>query len=166
MSGLLRPLAAICAIGISLIAASSATAVPPQVTIIQFAPFTDTTLCSFPIDISFQGDIRVTVFFDKNGNPVRELDTFANFLVTFTHGTKTLTTKGPAHGITTFDDEGNIVSIEFDGMSANVTLPGQGHVLLDAGRLVFDADGNIVTENGPHQVFGTSDAPAFCAAMA
>jgi hypothetical protein len=166
MSRLLRALALFVAFCVPLVAASSATAVPPQVTIIQFEPFTDTTLCGFPIEVAFQGDVRVTVFFDQNGNPVREIDTFANFLVTFTHGTKTLTTKGPAHGITTFDAEGNIVSIEFDGMSANVTLPGQGHVLLDAGRLVFDADGNIVAENGPHQVFGTGDAPQFCAAMA
>jgi hypothetical protein len=51
------------------------------------------------------------------------------------------------------------------GMRFRVAFPGLGVVLLDAGRIVFDADGNVVFEAGPHQVFN-EDFTEFCAAFA
>ena len=43
-------------------------------------------------------------------------------------------------------------TISWLGLRFRVTFPGLGVVLLDAGKIVFDADGNVVFEAGPHQV--------------
>jgi hypothetical protein len=148
------------------ITSSAALATPPVRIVATFDPFVDTSICGFPILVSFDGDIRVAVFLDANGNPVREIDTFANFVVTLSHDGNTLSTKGPAHAIIRFDSDGSVASIEQDGMSAAIALPGQGVVFLDAGRIAWDGDGNLLAEDGIHQAFGTTSAPEFCAAMA
>ena len=51
------------------------------------------------------------------------------------------------------------------GLRFRVAFPGLGVVLLDAGRIVFDADGNVVFEAGPHQIVN-EDFAEFCAAFA
>ena len=51
------------------------------------------------------------------------------------------------------------------GLRFRVIFPGLGVVLLDAGRVVFDADGNVAFEAGPHQIVN-EDFAAFCAAFA
>jgi hypothetical protein len=163
---LARALALIVVSSVSLAAASAATAVPPVIEFGVFTAFTDTALCGFPIEVSFSGTVRTTTHLNQQGDPVRIVQTFPNFTVTVTHGDKTLSTKAPAVGTVSFNPDGSVDTLTFVGMNAAVTLPGQGHIWLDAGRIVFDADGNIVSESGPHQVFGTGDTSAFCAYMA
>jgi hypothetical protein len=46
-----------------------------------------------------------------------------------------------------------------------LVLPGAGNIFADVGRVVFDADGNIIFEAGPHQ-FLHGDVASLCAAMA
>jgi hypothetical protein len=166
MRRLARALALICVSSVSLVAVSAATAVPPVIEIGVFTAFTDTTLCGFPIELSFSGNVRTTTHLNQENNPVRIVQTFPDFTVTFTHGDHTLSTRAPALGILKFNPDGSLDTFTFVGMNAAIALPGQGQLLLDAGRIVFDADGNIVSESGPHQVFGTGDPSAFCAFMA
>ena len=166
MKRLVRALTFVFIGSVALVAASAATAVPPEVELGPFPGFTDTALCGFPIETSFDGTVRTTTHLDQNGDPVKVIQTFPNITVTLTHGDATVTTKGPAHTSIAFAPDGSVESIAILGMSANITVPGVGRLLFDVGRIVWDADGNIVSETGLHQIFGTADASAFCAYMA
>jgi hypothetical protein len=163
---LVRTLALIVVSAVSLVAASSATAVPPIVELGPFPGFTDTALCGFPIETSFEGTVRTTTHLNQQGDPVKVIQTFPNITVTMTHGDTSVSTKGPAHVSIDFAEDGSVETVAILGMSANITLPGVGRLLFDVGRTVWDADGNVVSENGLHQVFGTADTSAFCAYMA
>jgi hypothetical protein len=166
MNRLSRALAFAFVGSVSLIAASTATAVPPVVELGPYPGFTDTALCGFPIETSFEGTVRTTTHLDQNGDPVKIIQTFPNITVTMTHGDTTVSTKGPAHVSISFAPDGSVESVAIQGMSANITLPGVGRLLFDVGRVVWDADGNLVSETGLHQIFGTAEASAFCAYMA
>jgi hypothetical protein len=166
MSRYLRTLVLAVALCVPLVGASTASATPPVVELGPFQGFTDATLCGFPIGVSFEGTVRTTTFLDRNGNPVRVLQTFPNITVTFTHGSKSLSTKGPAPVTVRLDAAGSVETVTIVGMSANITIPGQGRLLFDVGRIVWDANGNIISEEGLHQVFGTAERSAFCAYMA
>jgi hypothetical protein len=166
MKRLVRALALVFASSTSLVAASAATAVPPIVELGPFPGFTDTALCGFPIVTSFEGTVRTTTHLNQQGDPVKVIQTFPNITVTMTHGDTTVSTKGPAHVSISFAPDGSIEEVAILGMSANITVPGQGRLLFDVGRIVWDSEGNISAENGLHQIFGTADASAFCAYMA
>jgi hypothetical protein len=69
--------------------------------------------------------------------------------------------------------ETNSVSVVLDasggevtasGLSYHVTVPGEGLVLLDAGRLKFDESGEVVFEAGPHQA-RSGDTDKLCDAF-
>lgn len=106
--------------------------------------------------------MTITTFFDEEANPTR-----VTFHLPF-HGTLTNEATGESVSADqvlqeTVDlDEGTDT---FVGLRFRVTFPGLGVVLLDAGKIVFDADGNVTFEAGPHQVFN-EDFTAFCAAFA
>jgi hypothetical protein len=163
-----RSIAVLFVAGVALFAASSASATKPIVTFPPFPGFTDTSLCSYPIEISFEGTEKDVLFVDQNGVPTREIQVFGNFVVTFTHGDKSLTTRGPSLTMISFDANGDVETVAIVGLTAAVTVPGQGVVLLDAGRVVlFDATGTLKPESGFHAVFGsTGDRSKFCAALA
>jgi hypothetical protein len=162
-----RSIALLLVAALALAAASSATAGKPVVTFPPFPGFTDTSICGYPIDISFEGTVKDILFLDQNGVPKREIQTFGNFIVTFTHGSKSLSTGAPAPTIITFDAAGQVETVVIVGLNAAVTIPRQGVVLLDAGRVVlFDATGKLKPQSGFHAVFGVGDASKFCAALA
>ena len=50
------------------------------------------------------------------------------------------------------------------GMLFNVTIPGQGSVLADVGRIVVASHQGVVFVAGPHQE-ESGDTAAFCAAL-
>ena len=50
------------------------------------------------------------------------------------------------------------------GLVFRVFLPGGGTVIADVGRLVFDAEGNLIFEAGPHPALH-GDFAALCAAL-
>jgi hypothetical protein len=161
----------LCLSALSLVFASAARAVPPLIEPIPFPDFVDTSTCSFAIAVHFEGTVTAHIFFDKTGTVVKEIDIFGNFTVTFTDtrlGGKSLSTKGPAPGITTFNPDGSTDTATIVGLNAAIAIPGEGLVLLDAGRIVFEGGigGPIRFENGPHQIFGTGDHSKFCAALA
>ena len=51
------------------------------------------------------------------------------------------------------------------GVSYRVTVPGEGVVLLEAGRIEFDEAGEIVSVAGPHQLL-SQDTDKLCEALA
>jgi hypothetical protein len=51
------------------------------------------------------------------------------------------------------------------GLSYHVTVPGEGAVLVQAGTVVYDEDGNVVFEAGPHPV-EEKDFGKLCEALA
>jgi hypothetical protein len=162
-----RSLALLFATALALVVAASASAMKPSVETGPMAGFTDTSLCGFPIDVSFSGSVRTTTYFSQDGVPTRQLQIFGHFVVTFTTSEASLTTGGPAPTILTFDANGDLETVVIVGLNAAITIPGQGVVLLDAGRVVlFDATGQLKPESGFHAVFGSGDAPKFCAALA
>ncbi len=127
-----------------------------------------TPICGFPVLIHLQGPFKIGTHYDQAGNPVKEILVAPHFLVTFSANGKSFTTPGPAPVITTFLPDGSPDTIAVVGLVAAIHLPGQGVILLDAGKIVFTGElgGTITTEVGPHQYFGTGDATQFCAALA
>lgn len=113
--------------------------------------------CGFPVTVTIAGDGRFQVFFDQSGNPIR-VQVEVNDTGTFS--ANGLTVGQAAHTISIIDlvkgtetDIGIIIRV-FDG----------GTLYLDRGRLVFDANGNLVFEAGPHPSLH-GDFPGLCAAL-
>jgi hypothetical protein len=149
-------------VGLAVIA--PAAAVPPERIVIEDIHIeqVDSTSCDFPFLEVFDGRVTITTYFDDNGNPIR-----VQFHLPF-HGTLT----NEATGESVSADQVLQVSVELEegtesdvGLRFRVVFPGLGVVLLDAGKVVFDADGNVVFEAGPHQIVN-EDFAEFCAAFA
>src|SRR5215207_9471267 len=147
-------------------------AVPPTFQTVQVddqfeEPFL-TVKCGFPVQVHLQGPIKIGVHYDQAGSPVKEIQVFPHFRVTFSANGKSFTTPGPAVNIITLAPDGSPNTFTTVGLVAAVHLPGQGVILLDAGKIVFQGElgGPITTEVGPHQLFGTGDAAELCAALA
>ena len=61
---------------------------------------------------------------------------------------------------------GNVETVVIEGLNGAITIPGQGLIALDAGRIVlFDATGKLKPESGFHVFFGTADKTKFCTAL-
>ena len=98
-----------------------------------------TRACGFPVYGRFQGDFRSTVFLDRDGNIVREVDTFPTATVTVWAPStgKSYTSASPAVLHTTYTNGAAI------GSTAIATLTGLlekiDGVDMDGGRFVFEA---------------------------
>jgi hypothetical protein len=55
--------------------------------------------------------------------------------------------------------------VSFNGGVAKVIRPGEGIVIQDTGRIVFDADFNVVFVAGPHDQNDLGPAQAYCSAL-
>jgi hypothetical protein len=135
---------------------------PTRVVRIESGSFVDNETCGFPITFDFRSRIVDTTYYDRAGNPVRE-----RFLV-----------KQPsldtAKGTTLRENDVFSDVIDFRtgkewlvGATFKITAPGQGHVFLQAGRAVFDLDGNLLFVAGPHPLLveGGDPLAAFCGAF-
>jgi hypothetical protein len=88
-----------------------------------------------------------TTFYDSNGNPIRVAR----------HLGYTGTLTNPLTG-KSLPDEGNVLitidlvagTTTFDGKGRVDTVPGLGVVFHVSGRMMFDAQGDLVFEAGPH----------------
>lgn len=115
---------------------------------------------------SFTERTRVTTFFDNDGNPIR-LQIKLDYSGVVTNPVTGQTVRNPSHN-TTFVDlvEGTVTQV---GLVFSVTVPGVGVVFHDVGRVVFDAEGNVIFEAGPHDVLNTAGDHAvrarFCEAL-
>jgi len=101
------------------------------------------------IEKNWVQDIRVTTYFDNEGNPVR-VQVHVDFDGTVMNSVTGLSLKDPAHYTAIVDLK---TGTETDvGLIYGITVPGKGIAVLDAGKVVFDAEGNITFEAGPHQL--------------
>ena len=130
--------------------------------------FTDTfSDCGFTIIDHIEGSVTVHVFFDKNGDPAFEIDSFA-LKETLTNPANGMSFSTPIAGpdIFTFHKDGS-VTVASIGLIAHVVFKGQGEIAAQVGKIVvtFDADGNLI---GIAFQAGKHDAllPAICAVLA
>jgi hypothetical protein len=148
---------------ILVVLASPASAVKPQPFFEEFEDvFTDTESCDFPIDVSFVGSLSGLEFFDRDGNLVR-VQAHGSDVGTITNPANGKAATGVDHWLEVFDVESGESAIL--GLFFHLNFPGAGVVLIDAGHIRFDADGNVVHLAGPHQAF-EGDLEEVCAALA
>lgn len=118
---------------------------------------------SFQILDDYVGQSSFRWFYDRQGNPDRLMirhwgtDTFTNSVTG-----KTYTGSYNWNYIVDFSTippQGSAL-----GMIYVITIPGEGAVMLEAGRIVMDRFGNVYFEAGPHQL-SNGDFGTLCAAM-
>jgi hypothetical protein len=121
----------------------------------------DSDICAdFGFDVTFveNGTFKTTTFYDSEGNVVKSI--LSNFDVRYTSTAtangKTLSTNYPLVFITYTDADIRV------GLRNAYHVPGEGVVLLDAGRLILDpATGEVTFEAGQHEIVEGS-VDAFC----
>jgi hypothetical protein len=108
------------------------------------------------------GSIDFTLFFDAEGNLVR-VQGIGSDVGTATNPANGKTATGVDHWL----EVESVESGEFAvlGLFFHLNFPGAGIVLIDAGNVTFDAEGNPIRLAGPHQVF-EGDLSELCEALA
>ena len=154
---------AIALIVLPLAFTAAALAVPPtnEVTTIVNVSDVDTDICAdFGFDVTFveNGTFKTRTFYDSEGNTVKTI--LSNFNVRYTSTAtangKTLSTNYPLVFITYTDADIRV------GLRNAYHVPGEGVVLLDAGRLILDPEtGEVSFEAGQHE-FLSGSVSAFC----
>jgi hypothetical protein len=129
--------------------AATAAAVQPATTTQQFHRSSPHFLPCPGLDVAAEFDItRVsTTFYNADGNPIR-IVRHLRYIGTLGNP---LTGKSLA-------DEGNVLitidlvatTTTFDGKGRVDTVPGLGVVFHVSGRMMFDAEGDLIFEAGPH----------------
>jgi hypothetical protein len=119
---------------------------------------------AFDVLTDFEVDTREFLFFDNEGNEdfFRLHEHFHDFFY------NSMTGEGFAETDTVnYVRDFKSGTESLSGLFYHVTVPGEGVVLLDAGTLVADAEGNLVLEAGHHQILGSNpDTEKLCAALA
>jgi hypothetical protein len=135
---------------------------------VRLEPETGTELIAecgeFDVLTDFVVDGQSTIFFDSAGNPdyarvhLRFVDFFYN--------------SETREGFTEHEHSNTLLDlpsgeeVTSSGVSYRVTVPGEGVVLLDVGRLEHDEAGEVAFVAGPHQVHLGEDTDKLCAALA
>jgi hypothetical protein len=134
---------------------------------VRLEPETGTELIAecgeFDVLTDFVVDGQSTIFFDSAGNPdyARVHLRFVDFYYNSETG----------EGFTEHEHSNTLLDlpsgeeVTSSGVSYRVTVPGEGVVLLEAGRLEFNEAGGIVFVAGPHQVL-SQDTDKLCEALA
>jgi hypothetical protein len=108
-------------------------------------------------------DIRAIVFFDEEGDAdfARSHAQIHDFYYNSDTGEGFAETEA-SNAVVDLPSEEEITSV---GLRYHVTVPGEGLMLVDAGRLEFDENGEIVFAAELHQV-EEEDFDKLCAALA
>ena len=114
--------------------------------------------CGFTVTETDTTKGQFEVFFDSTGTPVRA-QVEENYTGVFTANGLAVDVAGAGLGI--FGINGGETNA---GIDIRVSLPGGGILYIDRGRLVFDDNGNLVSEAGPHPSLH-GDIPGLCAAL-
>ena len=130
-----------------------------------------TAACGFPVYLTASGSFKIESYFDNNGTLLKTISTLIGgpFTVTASNpvtGKSATTRTEPFAEITTFNSDGSVASISESGMNFNFVAPGVGSLLLAAGRLVADGNGNLIFEAGPHALLDPNTTSRFCAYLA
>jgi len=142
---------------------------PARLTSGDSGTFTNNFDCAFPLEETISGSIKDMLYLDVDGNPVKEILT-AQFggpvSVSWTNLAtgKTLTSHQAAPLTFYYGPDGSPVEARNVGLLFHVSIPGEGNVLLDVGRVVFRRGQGLVFSAGPHQE-QSGDTGAFCAAL-
>jgi hypothetical protein len=151
----------LAALGLVGVGAPSALASTP--TFLEFQDsFTDvdTETCGFPITVQGNFTARVEFFYDQDGNLIRSLN---HIQVRGTDSANGISLSDSADFIHTFDFT---TGINGDlGVITRVITPGGGTVLIEAGRVLSDEQGNLLFVAGSHPTISV-DISAYCAALA
>lgn len=147
----------------SVLGAPVAAAMPPERSTVESdVHFTDTEACGFRIDVSFVGSIDVTSFFDYDGNLIR-VQGVGSDVATVTNPASGKTAAGVDHFLRVEDVESGESAVL--GLFLHLNFPGAGIVMIDAGNITRDAEGNVIHLAGPHQL-DAGDFSALCEALA
>ena len=141
--------------------ATVAEARAPDMTVVN-GSFSDVMHCGAFNDV-FHGTFRSRekTFYDSMGDQVRFQDSVSQFETDTNSVTgKTITVRGHYTAVTDFASG----TTSFNGAVLIATAPGQGIVVHDSGKAVFDANGNVIKEAGPHQSIDTN-GQIFCTAL-
>lgn len=123
--------------------------------------------CGFPIFEHQSGTFQIATFFSSAGVPTRSIITVRSpYVVTERAHGKTLVGVSPFVTKTVFDENGDVASVTLTGLSVQFRVPHGGVLVLDTGRLVEDADGNVVFEAGPHPLHEGQAQQRLCAYFA
>jgi hypothetical protein len=114
--------------------------------------------CGFAVNVTLVGTGRFQVFVDQSGNPTR-FRVEENVVGTFSGNG--LTINQTAHTVAFFD---LARGTETDVGLVDRIFGSHGTLLVEVGRLVFDASGNVTFEAGPHPELHGSFT-ALCAAL-
>lgn len=76
----------------------------------------------------------------------------SHYTASLSRNGKTLSGVQPYAEKDTFNSDGDIVSFARMGVVWQFRIPGGGLVLVETGKIVYDEDGNVVFEVGPHPV--------------
>ena len=130
--------------------------------------FVDSETCGFDITVHASGSFKSSDYYDNSGVIYKTIITVGAggpFTIRETAKGTTLTMQNQSYQVMiTYNADGSINTFTLDGPVMRFTVPGGGVVLLDAGKVTFDGEGNIVFEAGPHQQFH-GDVAGFCAAF-
>lgn len=144
-----------------------ANALPPNTTIISAdSVFTNDFDCPFPLIEKVSGSYQNRRYFNENGILVRE------FFSPQFQGSLTVSWTNPATGATLTSHEASMLMIYYNedgtfrkasnqGLTFMVSVPGEGPLLIDVGRIVIERGKGITFEVGPHQELN-GETRAFC----
>jgi hypothetical protein len=154
-----RAVAACAVLGLAtaaLVAAPGAAAEQPVVTVISVnTSFTNTIVCSFPVQQTAVGEIRVTTFAD--GTVVQHRD----LTITLSANGVTIPSK---HQATFFFDGVERTSVGLVGLA---DLPDGGQLVIDVGRLTIDLrTREVLFDAGQHDVLPSGQPTTLCPYLA
>jgi hypothetical protein len=129
-----------------------------------------TNACGFPIDLRTDGSFEITDYFDNSGTLFKEIlhnhgGPFTVTAINPANGKSTTTQSQTVVEISYFNPDGSIASFSASGLTWSFHVDGLGTILQATGRIVFDANFNIVFEAGPHD-FADQNTAEFCSYMA
>jgi len=136
--------------------------------------FTDTTSCSFPIVVHFEGTIRFIVDFDQAGNVTKIIETSPGIKGTFTNPVTGASVWTPSTNVTLIRfNPDNTLTVSLRGLVDRVVVPGQGLVVADAGNItflfVFNDQGHLISTQLTFQAGqynGLNPEPFLCSILA
>jgi hypothetical protein len=118
----------------------------------------ESSVCGFPISAELTGDGTFEIFMDANGDFIRAQ---LHLRITGSLTANGLSVRFGRSINQFFELDGTVTEV---GLVFRDSMPGTGVVLMDRGRLVFDGEGQLVFEAGPHpQLHG--DYGTLCAAL-
>jgi hypothetical protein len=160
-------LAAATAIAVLAIA-SAAQATPPTHEDLGTIPYEFAVDCSpygfaFENEIVGEEEVSIDTFFNSQGDP-RRVVVHDSFLETDTNSVTGKTMRVRGNQVQTFDLVAGTRTVV--GSIFMATDPGNGIVIHDSGRVVFDAPFHISFEAGPHDVLHGDVDQMACSALA